>query len=65
MLRSLVVLLTLSSAAVAQAAPSASEIASYKGLHLAAHEGQVVEINRLIAQGRGQGISISDHVRQR
>jgi ankyrin repeat protein len=51
MLRSLVVLLALSSAAVAQTAPSASEIASYKGLHLAAHEGQVVEINRLIAEG--------------
>jgi ankyrin repeat protein len=51
MLRSLVVILALSGAAVAQTAPSASEIASYKGLHLAAHEGQVVEINRLIAEG--------------
>lgn len=51
MLRSLVVLLTLSNAATAQTAPSASDIASYTGLHLAAHEGQVVEINRLIATG--------------
>jgi ankyrin repeat protein len=35
----------------AQTAPSASEIASYIGLHLAAHEGDVDEINRLIAAG--------------
>ena len=51
MLRSLVVLLALSNAAVAQTAPSASDIATYTGLHLAAHEGQVDEINRLIAAG--------------
>lgn len=51
MLRSLVVLLALSDAAAAQTAPSASDIASYTGLHLAAHEGQVIEINRLIATG--------------
>jgi hypothetical protein len=51
MLRSLVVLLALANAAAAQTAPSASDIASYTGLHLAAHEGQVVEINRLIADG--------------
>lgn len=51
MLRSLVVLLALSSTAVAQTAPSASDISSYSGLHLAAHEGQVAEINRLIATG--------------
>ncbi len=38
-------------AAHAQTAPSASEIASYTGLHLAAHEGRVDEINRLIASG--------------
>ena len=44
-------LLALSNAAAAQTAPSASEIASYTGLHLAAHEGQLVEINRLIAEG--------------
>ncbi len=33
----------------AQTAPSPSEIASYSGLHLAAHEGDVGEIKRLIA----------------
>lgn len=37
--------------ASAQTAPSASDIASYKGLHLAAHKGDVDEINRLIAAG--------------
>jgi ankyrin repeat protein len=36
---------------VAQTAPSASEIASYTGLHLAAHEGDVAVINRLLAAG--------------
>lgn len=51
MLRSLIVLSALSSTAAAQTPPSAFEIASYEGLHLAAHEGQVVEINRLIAAG--------------
>jgi len=51
MLRSLVVLLALSNAAAAQTAPSASDVTSYTGLHLAAHEGQAVEINRLIADG--------------
>lgn len=51
MLRLLVVLLSLSGAAFAQTAPSASDIASYTGLHLAAHEGRVAEIERLIAQG--------------
>lgn len=35
----------------AQTAPSASDIASYTGLHLAAHEGDVDEINRLITAG--------------
>ncbi len=35
----------------AQTAPSATDIASYTGLHLAAHEGDVDEINRLIAAG--------------
>lgn len=43
--------LTLSGVAHAQTAPSASDIASYGGLHLAAHNGQVEEINRLIAEG--------------
>ena len=53
MLRSLILSATLAvcSAAHAQTAPSASEIASYVGLHLAAHEGRVEEINRLIAGG--------------
>jgi ankyrin repeat protein len=53
MLRSLFLSATLAvcGAAHAQTAPSASEIASYKGLHLAAHEGRVEEINRLIAAG--------------
>ena len=35
----------------AQTAPSAADIASYTGLHLAAHEGDVDEINRLISAG--------------
>ena len=35
----------------AQTAPSASDIASYDGLHLAAHEGDVAEVKRLIATG--------------
>lgn len=35
----------------AQTPPSASDIASYEGLHLAAHEGDVDEINRLLAEG--------------
>lgn len=53
MLRSLLFALTLGTAgsALAQTAPSASDIASYTGLHLAAHEGDVDEINRLIAEG--------------
>ena len=51
MLRALIFLMAFSSAAVAQTAPSATDIASYTGLHLAAHEGQVREINRLIAEG--------------
>ncbi len=53
MLRSLIIVvaLALSGAASAQTAPSASDIASYMGLHLAAHEGRVEDINRLIAKG--------------
>lgn len=35
----------------AQTAPSASEIASYDGLHLAAHSGRLDQIDRLIAAG--------------
>ena len=53
MLRSLIIVaaLALSGAANAQTAPSAADIASYAGLHLAAHKGHVDEINRLIAAG--------------
>ncbi len=53
MLRSLIIAATVAfcGMAHAQTAPSASEIASYTGLHLAAHEGRVDEINRLIASG--------------
>lgn len=53
MLRTFIVTaaLVLSGSAHAQTAPSASDIASYTGLHLAAHEGDVTEIDRLIASG--------------
>lgn len=40
-------LIVLATAAQAQTAPSASEIAGYDGLHLAAHEGDVRTIRRL------------------
>jgi ankyrin repeat protein len=48
--------LAWASSAVAQTAPSASDIASYTGLHLAAHEGDVAEINRLLAAGAGPDV---------
>ena len=53
MLCSLLFALVIAAAgsAHAQTAPSASDIASYTGMHLAAHEGNVDEINRLIAAG--------------
>ncbi|MEH6834460.1 MULTISPECIES: ankyrin repeat domain-containing protein [Falsihalocynthiibacter] len=53
MLRSLVfsASLVLFGAAHAQTAPSRSDVASYVGLHRAAHEGQAGEIARLIAAG--------------
>jgi len=51
MFRSLALLLALSGGAAAQTAPSASDIAAYDGLHLAAHNGDVAQITRLIAQG--------------
>lgn len=53
MLRSLIIAATVAfcGTAHAQTAPSATEIASYTGLHLAAHEGRMDEINRLIASG--------------
>ncbi|UWQ30326.1 ankyrin repeat domain-containing protein [Leisingera sp. M523] len=40
-----------SASAQAQTAPSGAEIASYRGLHRAAHTGDLVEIARLIAAG--------------
>jgi ankyrin repeat protein len=43
--------LAWASGATGQTAPSASDIASYTGLHLAAHEGDVAEINRLLSAG--------------
>lgn len=53
MLRSFLLAVAISTGgfAHAQTAPSASDIASYIGLHLAAYEGDVDEINRLIAAG--------------
>lgn len=53
MLRFLTIAATLAVCvnAHAQTAPSASDIASYTGLHLAAHEGHVDEIKRLIVTG--------------
>lgn len=53
MLRSFLLAVAISTGgfAHAQTAPSASDIASYTGLHLAAYEGDVDEINRLIAAG--------------
>lgn len=47
----LVASLAFSGASQAQTAPSAAEIANYTGMHLAAHEGHVDEIKRLIASG--------------
>jgi ankyrin repeat protein len=43
--------LLVPSLAFAQTAPSESDIASYAGLHLAAHQGDVEEVHRLIASG--------------
>ncbi|NIZ60213.1 hypothetical protein DL239_04405 [Sedimentitalea sp. CY04] len=53
MLRFLLFALAIGNAGAshAQTAPFASDIVSYTGLHLAAHEGDVDEINRLIAAG--------------
>lgn len=53
MLRSLIFFATVVCCGMlnAQTAPSAEEIAAFSGLQLAAHEGQVGEIKRLIAQG--------------
>lgn len=53
MLRSIILIagLAMPSAAQAQTAPSAADIATYSELHLAAHQGDVAEINRLLAAG--------------
>lgn len=53
MLRSLLCIagITIGSTATAQTAPSAADIAGYTGLHLAAHEGDVASIKRLLSQG--------------
>ena len=53
LLRSFIIIaaLALSGTANAQTAPSATEIAAYSGLHLAAHEGRADDTTRLIAQG--------------
>lgn len=37
--------------AFAQVAPSATEVAAYRGLHAAAHKGDAVQIERLLAAG--------------
>lgn len=47
----LVVAIGFAGPSQAQTPPTASDIASYTGLHLAAHEGDVDEINRLLAAG--------------
>ncbi len=51
MLRLALAFCLLALPATAQTAPSRSEIAAYTGLHRAAHEGNVNEIVRLIAEG--------------
>ncbi|MHA6267125.1 ankyrin repeat domain-containing protein [Aliiroseovarius sp. CAU 1755] len=53
MLRFLIIAATFAFTGVAhaQTAPSTSDIASYTGLHLAAHEGHLDDVNRLIASG--------------
>jgi len=38
-------------AAMAQRAPSQAEIAAYEGLHRAAHEGDIMSIERLVSEG--------------
>ena len=45
------ILLTFGQVALAQTAPSTSEVAAYDGLHRAAHTGDVEEIRRLASQG--------------
>jgi uncharacterized protein len=45
----LVVCLALGTTAHAQVAPTASEVAQYKGLHAAAHRGDLAALHRLVA----------------
>jgi len=48
----IIVLLVVSfSSAVAQRAPSQSEIATYNGLHQAAHQGDIATIRKLVSEG--------------
>jgi ankyrin repeat protein len=44
-------MISLTGPVAAQTTPSASEVAAYDGLFRAAHEGDVAEIERLVAQG--------------
>lgn len=44
-------LIAFTNSAAGQSAPSASEVAAYDGLFRAAHEGDVAEIKRLVAEG--------------
>ena len=48
---SIILCLCLASAAQAQTAPSASEIAGYDGLHRAAQDGDIPAIRQLVAKG--------------
>jgi ankyrin repeat protein len=45
------VMLLPASSAVAQVAPTATEAAQYKGLHAAAHRGDLAELKKLVAAG--------------
>ena len=60
-----ILLLMAPTIGAAQVAPSATEVAAYRGLHLAAHEGDVEAIQRLAPEaemeardGRGRSIGI-------
>ena len=48
---SLILLLLWAAISLAQTSPSATEIASYKGLHLAAHNGDIAKVRQLISVG--------------
>jgi uncharacterized protein len=45
--------------AIAQIAPSASEVASYSGLHAAAHRGDIAQIKRF--SGKSELLNATDH----